>query len=114
MKELFIGIDWSQDYYDVTILAASGAILTQFQIAKSIAGFQQLAEKIDKLDMPVNQCLVGLETAHNILIDFLWTKGYSVYVVAPSIVNSSRGLGFSNKSQVETRKPGTNGGLNGF
>lgn len=91
MNELLVGIDWSQDYYDVTILATHGAILTQFQIVKSPTGFQKLAEKIDKFAIPPNQCLVGLETAHNILIDFLWSKGYSVYVVAPSIVNSSRG-----------------------
>jgi transposase len=91
MNELLIGIDWSQAHYDVTILATNGAILTQFQIAKSTNGFQQLAEKIDKFDVPSSQCLIGLETAHNILIDFLWSKRYSVYVVAPSIVNSSRG-----------------------
>ena len=91
MKNLLVGIDWSQDYYDVTILANNGAILTQFQVVKSTVGFQKLAEKIDKFGVAATQCLIGMETAHNILIDFLHIKGYSVYVVAPSIVNSSRG-----------------------
>ena len=36
-------------------------------------------------------CRIGLETAHNILIDFLWARQYAVYVIPPSIVKSSRG-----------------------
>ncbi|MBV7339971.1 IS110 family transposase [Chloroflexi bacterium TSY] len=34
---------------------------------------------------------VGLETAHNLLIDYLWSSGYkNVYVVPPNVVNKSR------------------------
>ncbi len=91
MKELLIGIDWSQFHYDVTILAPNGAKLTQFRIANKPAGFDKLAEKIDKFGIPASKCLVGLETAHNIIIDFLWSRQYGVYVIPPSIVNSSRG-----------------------
>jgi len=91
MNELLVGVDWSQSHYDVTILAPNGAKLTQFRISKTPAGFTQLAEKIDKFGLPASTCHVGLETAHNILIDFLWSRQYAVYVVPPSIVNSSRG-----------------------
>jgi transposase len=35
---------------------------------------------------------VGLETAHNLIIDFLWARGYDqIYVIAPNVVKSSRG-----------------------
>lgn len=91
MKELLIGIDWSQTHYDVMILAPNGAELSCFRIANSIAGFHELVEKIDKFGIPVDQCHIGLETAYNILIDFLWTRQYSVYVIPPAIVKSSRG-----------------------
>jgi transposase len=91
MSKLFIGIDWSQSHYDIAVVANKGAILTQFHIPKSQAGFEKLAEKIDQFDVPRTDCLIGLETAHNILIDFLWSQQFPVYVVAPSIVNSSRG-----------------------
>ncbi len=91
MSKLFIGIDWSQSHYDIAIVANKGAILTQFRIPKSQAGFEQFAEKIDQFDVPRTDCLIGLETAHNILIDFLWSQQFPVYVIAPSIVNRCRG-----------------------
>ena len=91
MKELLVGIDWSQSHYDVAVTAPNGALLTQFQIAKTATAFSQFAEKIDQFEVPTANCQIGLETAHNILIDFLWSRQYPVYIIAPSIVKSSRG-----------------------
>lgn len=91
MNELLIGIDWSQDFYDIAFLSPSGAFLNHCQINKTTAGFSQLDNKIGKFGLPTSQCLVGMETAHNILIDFLWSRRYAVYVIPPSIVNSCRG-----------------------
>jgi transposase len=40
----------------------------------------------------LDEVLVGLETAHNLLIDHLWDQGYRrVYVVAPNVVKSNEG-----------------------
>ncbi len=37
-------------------------------------------------------CLVGLESAHSLLVDFLWDQGYvRVYVIPPHVVKASRG-----------------------
>lgn len=91
MKELFVGVDWSQSHYDVAVAAPNGALLTQFRITKTTTGFSQLAEKIDQFEIAAPSCQIGMETAHNIMIDFLWSRQYAVHVVAPSIVNSSRG-----------------------
>jgi transposase len=103
MNELLIGIDWSQSHYDAAVLASDGVLLTQFCISKTHSGFNQLAEKIDKFGLPSNNCHIGLETAHNVLIDFLWSRQYSVYVVAPSIVNSSRGRFGSSGAYTDAR-----------
>ena len=86
-----IGIDWSEEYHDVCILHETGTQLARFQIDHSPTGFTHLAEKIDRCGLQPMACLVALETAHNLLVDFLWSRQYSVYVIAPSIVNSSRG-----------------------
>lgn len=91
MNELLIGIDWSQQHYDVCILAANGAILTEFRIGRKTADLKQLQDKIAAFKVPVAACLVGIETAHDILVDFLWSCQYQVYVIAPSVVNGSRG-----------------------
>ena len=91
MNQLLIGVDWSQSHYDIAIIANKGTFLSQFRIQKSQTGFEQMAEKIDQFDATRTNCLIGMETAHNILIDFLWSQQFPVYVIAPSIVNRCRG-----------------------
>jgi transposase len=88
---LLIGIDWSQDHHNVRIHNQAGGLVVRFQMAHSPTGFAKLDEQIDKLGVPPASCLVALETAHNLVIDFLWSRGYQAYVIAPSIVNKSRG-----------------------
>lgn len=45
-----------------------------------------------RLGVAPEACLVALETAHNLLIDYLWAHHYQqVYVVPPNVVKSSRG-----------------------
>jgi transposase len=56
-----------------------------------VEGFAQLEAMREKLSVAPAECWVGLETAHNLLIDFLWARGYTqVYVVPPSAVQSAR------------------------
>lgn len=88
---LLIGIDWSQDHHDVCIMSETGAIIIRFEISHSLEGFAELEKNINQLDVPPANCLVALETAHNLLIDFLWSRGYTVFIVAPSVTRSSRG-----------------------
>jgi transposase len=89
--KLLIGIDWSKDQHNVCIMNEVGAQMARFDISHSPAGFAELAAKIDRFNVPACDCLVALETAHNLLLDFLWSRGYAVYVIAPSVVKSSRG-----------------------
>lgn len=91
MSQLFVGVDWSQSSYDVAVLAANGALLTQFIIVKTPSGFKQLIDKINEIETIKTNCLIGIETAYNVLTDFLLSSGYSVYVISPSIVSGSRG-----------------------
>jgi hypothetical protein len=45
-----------------------------------------------------------METAHNVLIDFLWGRGYEhVYVIPPSVVKSSRGRYGSSGARSDQR-----------
>lgn len=89
--EILIGIDWSQDYHHVCIMNSGGAQVAVFQMTHSSTGFEQLTAEVAKLDLAPSSCLVGLETAHNLLVDYLWAHDFQVYVVAPTIVKSSRG-----------------------
>lgn len=85
-----IGIDWAKDEHYVCIMNQHGAQIARFAIPHSVKGFSQLQRHIDKLPVSASDCLVGLETAHSLLIDFLCSCGYQVFVIPPSVVSSSR------------------------
>lgn len=88
---VYIGIDWSQNKHDFTFLNERGAVLAQFMIPHTQEGFLKLEETRKRLGLATSACAVALETAHNLLIDFLWARGYSrVYVVPPKAVKSNR------------------------
>lgn len=89
--QVYIGIDWSEQKHDVIFMNAAGAALAQFEIPHNPKGFLRLDETRWRMKLAPEECVVGLETAHNLLIDFLWSRGYSkVYVVPPTTVKSNR------------------------
>ena len=89
--QVYIGIDWSENEHDVTFMNEAAAVLVQFSIPHTPAGFHKLDTMRAELGFAVDDCLVGLETAHNLLIDFLWARGYTqVYVIPPSVTKSRR------------------------
>lgn len=89
---VYMGIDWSKKKHDLAILDAGGKVIAQTVIPHQKSGFRQLDETRAAMKVGVDACLVGMETAHNVLIDYLWGQGYhQVYVVPPTVVKSSRG-----------------------
>jgi transposase len=89
---VYMGIDWSAQKHDIVFLNEAGASIARQTIAHQANGFQQLDETRQSLTVPATDCLVEMETAHNVLIDYLWGQGYSqVYVIPPTVVKSSRG-----------------------
>lgn len=88
----YIGIDWSEDKHDVVFLNEAGAILGQLTMAHTLEGRRNLEKTRAYLGLSRAECWVGLETAHNLVIDFLWEQGYEhVYVIAPNVIKSCRG-----------------------
>jgi len=89
--QVYIGIDWSQSKHDITFLSERGAVMATLVIPHSQDGFAKLDATCRRLGVGPGECVVGLETAHNLLIDFLWARRYcEVYVVPPNVVKSSR------------------------
>ena len=89
--ELYIGIDWSEHKHDICILNPAGSVLAHLTIEHRPEGFDKLETLRRQLGCALTDCLVGLETAHTLLIDFLWGHGYTqVYVIPPNVIKSSR------------------------
>lgn len=89
---VYIGIDWSESKHDLCYLHENGEVLRRLEIAHTLAGFVALDQARRELGVSPEGCVVGLETAHNLLVDYLWEQGYtSVYVLPPNAVKSAQG-----------------------
>jgi transposase len=86
----YFGIDWSQDYHHLCILNEAGARVSQLQFEHSLAGFAQVEVERRKLEVPASECLVGIETTYNLVVDFLLEHDYPIYVVPPQATNGYR------------------------
>jgi transposase len=103
---VYIGIDWSEKKHDVVFLNEAGAILAQLSMSHSPEGLLNLEKSRLYAGLEVEECWVALETAHNLVIDFLWCRGYpKVYVIPPSVINSCRGRYGSSGARTD-RKDG--------
>lgn len=89
---VYIGIDWSEKKHDIEIQDEHGKHLLQLVISHDLGGFLRLEAAVQEVEVLARECIVGLETAHNLLIDFLWDRGYEqIYVLPPNLVKSSQG-----------------------
>lgn len=90
--KVYLGIDWSERKHDVCMINERGEVLQQLVIGHTPEGFLALDTARRKMEIEARECEVGLETAHNLLVDFLWDQGYEqVYVLPPNAVKSAQG-----------------------
>ena len=85
-----IGVDQSQKKHDVCIIEEAGHLLARFSAPHHAQGFQQFHEQCQALEIPPQECLVALESAHSLLVDYLLNRGYTVYVVPGKAVDRYR------------------------
>jgi transposase len=84
-------MDWSEEKHDVVWMNEAGAEVAYLCISHNLEGFLQFDAAREKLGLAVADCVIGLETAHNLLIDYLTGQGYTVYILPPSQVRSNQG-----------------------
>lgn len=101
---IYIGIDWSEDKHDVVFLNETGTIIGQLTMSHTPEGLLNLEKTRRYLGVARAECLVALETAHNLLIDFLWARQYpQIYVIPPNVINSCRGRYGQSKARDDQR-----------
>jgi transposase len=89
--KLYLGIDWSESKHDICLLNPGGVVQAQTVIEHSETGFCQLDHLRKQMGVSPQECAIGLETAHSILVDFLWDRSYSaIYILPPTLVKGSR------------------------
>lgn len=88
---LYIGIDWSSTKHDAAMINEHGAVIAAFAFPHAADGFIRFDAERAKTGVSAADCLVGIETAYNMIIDFLWDRSYhQVYIVPPILVKSER------------------------
>jgi|GEM_PF-6315050 len=92
MKVVYIGIDWSTQKHDIVYLNEEGGLIVYQTIPHSPAGFEAFDAQREGLGVSAEDCLVGIETEHNLFIDFLSSRSYQqIYVIPPSTIKDTRG-----------------------
>lgn len=103
---VYIGIDWSENEHEVVWLNEAGAIIGHFTMKHKTEEFMKLEQMRQQLKVERQECVVALETAHNLVVDFLWGWGYEqVYVIPPSVIKSNRGR-FSSSGARDDKRDG--------
>jgi len=98
-----IGIDWSEKKHCVHLYNETGALLARFDIAHSVSGFAYLHDRLAKVNPEPADCLIAIETDHNLLVDYLHSRGYTLYIIAPSVVKHNRGRQGSSRAKDDDR-----------
>jgi transposase len=89
--KVYIGIDWSEQKHAVCFMNEAGGVIQELEIAHTPEGFLRLEQARQDLGVAATEACIGLETAHNLLMDFLVEQGYpNLYVLPPSLVKSNQ------------------------
>ena len=100
--KVYIGIDWSKEKHDAIFMNEAGQAILYSKFAHMQDGFLELDAARQKLDVQPSECVVGIETSYNLIVDALWNWGYEqVYVLPPSAVNRSRGRYKQSKARTD-------------
>ena len=86
----FFGIDWSEGHHNLCILNEAGACLSRIEVDHAVEGFQRIDDERLKLGATPQACPVAIETAHNLIVDYLLDREYPVYLVPPQATNGYR------------------------
>ena len=86
----YFGIDWSENHHNLCIQSDVGATISELELKHTLEGFEQLDLERQKLGVPSTDCLVAIETSHNLLVDYLLDRDYVVYLIPPQATDGYR------------------------
>jgi transposase len=75
----FAALDWAKDHHDVVVVDRQGAIVADFRIAHSCAGWKQLTEKLRSFETVA----VAIETSEGPAVEQLLENGFDVFPINP-------------------------------
>jgi transposase len=86
----YFGIDWSARFHVLCIRNEAGARISQLRFEPTPAGFAHIEAERRKLQAPAAECPVAIETAANLVVDYLLERDYPVYIIPPQATAAYR------------------------
>jgi transposase len=100
--QVYIGIDWSEQKHDVAFMNEKGGLIERMTIAHTWEGLLQIDRMRQRIGVSEQDCLIGIETSHNLLLDYLISRDYSrIYILPPSMVKDCRGRFGASKAHTD-------------
>jgi len=88
--KVYLGIDWSQDSHAACFVNESGGTISRLTLPHSVDGLDKLDRARAQLGVTPEECWVGIETAHSLVVDFLWARQYAhLFVIPPAATHSA-------------------------
>ena len=87
---IFVGIDWSERWYDVCLMDDAGRVLAGRRIEDSASGFTVLQTLIAEHAQEPSEVAVGIETPQGLMVHALQAAAYTIYAVNPLSANRYR------------------------
>lgn len=82
----YVGIDWAEEKHQVAVVNAEGKCVSEFVVQEDGKGFALLQKQLALLS-PVE---INIERPDGLLVDWLVSQGYAVFVTAPRAAASHR------------------------
>ena len=90
--QVYLGIDWSTQKHSAYFTNEKGTPLSYLEVENNLSGLNKLDAARHSLGICAQECIVGLETAHTLVMDFLAERNYQqIYVLHPNMVKSAQG-----------------------
>lgn len=78
-RAYFAALDWASDHHDVVVVDQRGAVVCEWRIAHTAAGWAQLREQLRGYE----PLAIAVETNQGLAVEQLLDAGYAVYPVNP-------------------------------
>lgn len=85
----FVGIDWGGGSHAVCVVDATGAVVTQFDIAHDKDGLACLCDELAKLGA-AGEYPIAIERPSGLLVDVLVDTGHRVVPIHPNVIKACR------------------------
>src|ERR1700730_10644428 len=106
LVQVFCGIDWAEDHYDVALVDHAGVVLTERRIDDDVTGYQLLLALLaEHGDDQVEPIPVAIETPRGLVVACLRRTGRQVYAINPlSVARIVSGIAWRGPSPTRSRR----------